>query len=137
MKHTRRFTVIGNHLAQHQELSLLAIGLSTHIQSLPDGADISIRALAERFPEGEIRIAAGLRELETHGYLARTLERLAGGRMATRTVSYNRPGATKPDGHSDPEGPVPEPDREGSPPSRTRSRPPKPSLPEGPATDLA
>ncbi|MFD0272018.1 helix-turn-helix domain-containing protein, partial [Streptomyces sp. NPDC127106] len=33
--HHTRFVVIGNHLAQHDELSLTAIGLSTHIQSLP------------------------------------------------------------------------------------------------------
>ncbi|WP_373408207.1 hypothetical protein [Streptomyces sp. 13-12-16] len=34
-RHTARFTVIGNHLTQHPDLSLLAIGLACHIQSLP------------------------------------------------------------------------------------------------------
>ena len=38
VRHTTRFTVIGNHLAQHPELSGLAIGLAVHIQSLPTGA---------------------------------------------------------------------------------------------------
>ncbi|MFH8451113.1 hypothetical protein ACH4CD_17915 [Streptomyces fungicidicus] len=33
-RHTARFTVIGNHLAQHPDLSLLAIGLACHIQDL-------------------------------------------------------------------------------------------------------
>ncbi|GAA4966601.1 hypothetical protein GCM10023238_37970 [Streptomyces heliomycini] len=64
-RHTTRFTVIGNHLAQHRELSLLAIGLGTHLQSLPKGAPADIKTLAARFPEGATRIAACLRELET------------------------------------------------------------------------
>ncbi|MDQ1028671.1 hypothetical protein QF035_006253 [Streptomyces umbrinus] len=91
VRHTTRFTVIGNHLAQHPELSGLAIGLAVHIQSLPTGARADIKTLAARFPEGETRIAAVLRELETHGYLARTRERLPSGRVVTHTVSYNRP----------------------------------------------
>ncbi|MFF8277356.1 hypothetical protein ACF05T_14785 [Streptomyces lateritius] len=69
MRHTTRYTVVGNHLAQHEKLSLMAIGLAVHIQSLPDGACIAIKALAARFPEGEICVAAALRELEAHGYL--------------------------------------------------------------------
>ncbi|WP_329276109.1 helix-turn-helix domain-containing protein [Streptomyces sp. NBC_01451] len=91
-RHTTRFTVIGNHLAQHPELSLLAIGLSTHIQSLPPGSPVDIRSLAKRFPEGPDRIAAALRELETHGYLSRTRERTPTGNIVTRTVSRNQPG---------------------------------------------
>ncbi len=57
-RHTTRFTVIGNRLAQHPELSLLAIGLGVHIQSLPAGARVDIKSLAARFPEGTTRIAA-------------------------------------------------------------------------------
>ncbi|MET8246159.1 helix-turn-helix domain-containing protein [Streptomyces sp. NPDC005202] len=90
-RHREHFTVVGNHLAQHPELSLTAIGLATHIQSLPTGTSIGIKALAARFPEGEIRIAAALRELEAHGYLARIKERLPSGRVVTRTISYNKP----------------------------------------------
>ncbi|MFF2406670.1 helix-turn-helix domain-containing protein [Streptomyces sp. NPDC058092] len=93
-RHTTRFTIVGNHLAQHRELSLLAIGLATHIQSLPTGAKIGIRFLADRFPESEARIAAALRELEAHGYLERIRERLPNGRVVTRTCSYNQPGST-------------------------------------------
>ncbi|MFF0161507.1 helix-turn-helix domain-containing protein [Streptomyces sp. NPDC005263] len=91
-RHTTRFTVIGNHLAQHPELSGLAIGLGVHIQSLPTGAPADIKTLAARFPEGPTRIAAALRELETHGYLRRTRERTPDGRIVTRTVSCNQPG---------------------------------------------
>ncbi|NEB03812.1 helix-turn-helix domain-containing protein [Streptomyces sp. SID13726] len=91
-RHTERFTVIGNHLAQHAELSLTARGLALYLQSLPVGAPVDIKTLAGRFPEGRTRIAAALRELETHGYLRRTRERIPGGRVVTRTVSCNRPG---------------------------------------------
>ncbi|MGN9760961.1 helix-turn-helix domain-containing protein [Streptomyces sp. SD31] len=89
--HHDQFVVVGNHLAQHPELSLTAIGLAVHIQSLPARTPIGIKALAAKFPEGEIRIAAALRELEAHGYLARTKERLQSGRVVTRTISYNKP----------------------------------------------
>ncbi|MFH8514848.1 helix-turn-helix domain-containing protein [Streptomyces gelaticus] len=92
-RHAAGFTVIGNHLAQHRGLSLAAIGLAAHIQSLPAGARIGIKRLAERFPESETRIAAALRELEAHGYLHRSRVRLPDGRIITRTVSYNQPGA--------------------------------------------
>ncbi|MFE0803019.1 helix-turn-helix domain-containing protein [Streptomyces sp. NPDC058812] len=91
--HHDNFTVVGNHLLQHPELSLTAIGLAVHIQSLPAGAPVGIKSLAGKFPEGEIRIAAALRELEEYGYLARTKERLQSGRVVTRTVSRNRPRA--------------------------------------------
>ncbi|WP_328880883.1 helix-turn-helix domain-containing protein [Streptomyces sp. NBC_00299] len=91
-RHTTRFTVIGNHLAQHPELSGLAIGLGVHIQSLPAGARVDIKTLAARFPEGATRIAAALRELETHGYLRRERQRTPAGRIVTRTISCNQPG---------------------------------------------
>ncbi|MFG2598341.1 helix-turn-helix domain-containing protein [Streptomyces sp. NPDC048462] len=97
VRHTSHFTVVGNHLSQHQELSLVAIGLAVHIQSLPDGAKIGIKFLVERFPESEYRIAEALRELETKGYLRRTRERLSTGRMITRTTSYNQPCAQSAD----------------------------------------
>ncbi|WP_235093534.1 helix-turn-helix domain-containing protein [Streptomyces sp. A1-5] len=92
-RHTSHFTVVGNHLAQHRGLTLVAIGLALHIQSLPAGARIGIKCLAARFPESEARIASALRELEAAGYLKRTRERLPSGRVVTRTVSYNQPGA--------------------------------------------
>ncbi|GHF74257.1 helix-turn-helix domain-containing protein [Streptomyces griseosporeus] len=92
VRHTENFTVIGNDLAQHRELSLLAIGLACYIQSVRPGTAVDIKTLAARFPEGPTRIAAALRELETHGYLRRNRERTATGRIITRTVSCNRPG---------------------------------------------
>ncbi|MFJ9888528.1 hypothetical protein ACIQRW_22030 [Streptomyces sp. NPDC091287] len=91
--HTDRFTVVGNHLAQHPDLSCTAIGIAVRIQSLPQGVEVSIKALAARCREGEKRIAAGLRELEALGYLQRVRERLPSGRVITRTVFCNQPTA--------------------------------------------
>ncbi|MFB7928678.1 helix-turn-helix domain-containing protein [Streptomyces sp. NPDC056039] len=94
-RHTTRFTVIGNHLAQHRELSLLAIGLGTHLQSLPKGAPVDIKTLTARFLEGATRIAAALCELEAHGYLRRERVRISTGRIVTRTISCNQPAAAR------------------------------------------
>ncbi|MFJ4920166.1 hypothetical protein [Streptomyces sp. NPDC088725] len=93
--HRQRFTIIGNHLAQHRELSLTAIGLATHIQSLPEGASVDILTLAGKFAEGRNRVASALRELEAHGYLERVRERTPEGRIVTRTISYNHPESTR------------------------------------------
>ncbi|MGW6639287.1 hypothetical protein ACWGIT_22195 [Streptomyces cyaneofuscatus] len=93
IRHTDRFTVVGNHLAQHPTLSTTAVGLAVRIQSLPQGTEIGIKALAARFPEGEKLVAAALRELEAHGYLQRARTRLPNGRIVTRTVFCNQPAA--------------------------------------------
>ncbi|BAU84075.1 hypothetical protein SLA_3161 [Streptomyces laurentii] len=93
VRHTSRFTIVGNHLAQHRALSLIAIGLAVYLQSLPEGASVGIKAIASRFPESEMRVARAMRELETYGYLGRTRERLPDGRIVPRTTSYNFPEA--------------------------------------------
>ncbi|WP_405992588.1 helix-turn-helix domain-containing protein [Streptomyces sp. NBC_00986] len=125
-RHTARFTVIGNHLAQHPELSGLAIGLGVHIQSLPAGARVDIKSLAARFPEGTTRIAAALRELETHGYLRRERHRVPDGRIVTRTISCNQPGSRRRDSHA-PETPS-TPKR----PKRPKKHTPRKALPPVP-----
>ncbi|WP_097984571.1 hypothetical protein [Streptomyces sp. f150] len=93
LPHTDRFTVVGNHLAQHPDLSCTAVGLAVRIQSLPQGTEVSIKALTARCQEGERRIAAALRELEGHGYLQRFRHRLPGQKVITRTVFCNQPAA--------------------------------------------
>lgn len=120
--------MIGNHLAQHPELSGLAIGLAVYIQSLPTGARVDIKTLAARFPEGPTRIAAALRELETHGYLRRTRERTPGGRIVTRTISCNQPGhrGTAAD---TPSRPARRPDPAERPPRKRLPTVPEPAYP--------
>ncbi|MFD9302606.1 hypothetical protein ACFWCB_07925 [Streptomyces sp. NPDC060048] len=129
--HTSHFTVIGNHLAQHRELSLTAIGLAVHIQSLPGGSQVGIRELNKCFTEGEIRIASALRELEHHGYLSRTLEKLPGGKLITRTVSYNHPEA-RPEARPEPDHAPPLPPLPPPPPAPRRPRPRQSPPPQSP-----
>ncbi|MEI5523992.1 helix-turn-helix domain-containing protein [Streptomyces brasiliscabiei] len=125
-RHTTRFTVIGNHLAQHPKLSLVAIGLAAHIQSLPKGARVDIKTLAGRFQEGTTRIAAALRELEAHGYLRRERARVPGGRIITRTISCNQPGRGKGHTESEPARPAHAPRKD---PTQKAPRKPLPAVP--------
>ncbi|WP_328915654.1 MULTISPECIES: hypothetical protein [unclassified Streptomyces] len=121
--HTDRFTVVGNHLAQHPDLSAVAIGLGVHILSLPDGASVTVKALTLRFREGETTVRRALNELVAAGYLERRRVPLGGGRFATRTFAYDRPGhggAEPPDqpgggGVRPTAGPAPVPLRRGTP----------------------
>ncbi|MFF1919446.1 hypothetical protein ACFVW8_02580 [Streptomyces sp. NPDC058221] len=128
IRHTSGFTVVGNHLSQHAELSLTAIGLAVHIQSLPPGAKVGIKHLVERFPESEQRIAAALRELEEHGYLKRTRVHGRDGRVHTRTVSYNHPQAAAHGKERQRRRPAPD-----SAPPVTPASPPPPPVPPQPA----
>ena len=90
-RHDEKFTVVGNHLAQHPELSACAIGIGVYIQSLPDGALVGIKVLTARFREGAHRIAGALRELETAGYLTRQVVRGDGAKLITLTTWYEHP----------------------------------------------
>ncbi|MFG2646312.1 hypothetical protein [Streptomyces sp. NPDC048436] len=144
-RHTDRFTVVGNHLAQHPSLSATAIGFAVHIQSLPDGASVTAKALTLRFPEGETTVRRALNELEEAGYLERRRVPLGGGRVATRTFSFDKPGcvsgtpAVKSVSGGEP-GPAPTTPARTTPvgtPVRVPSKQsPPPSPPVGPAADL-
>ncbi|MEV6326144.1 helix-turn-helix domain-containing protein [Streptomyces sp. NPDC051909] len=100
---------MGNDLLQHPRLSGLAIGLGAHIQSLPDGADASVKRLTLRFREGEISIRRALNELAEEGYLERRRVALGGGRFATRLVWYDKPGAAPVQTEAPPPPPPPPP----------------------------
>lgn len=140
--HTDRFTVVGNHLAQHPDLSCTAVGIAVRIQSLPQGIEVGIKALAARCREGEKRIAAALRELEAFGYLQRVRDRLPSGRVITRTVFCNQPTALVRSGPAATQQlaaparqPAPDPDPAPAPPPAAPGlpvTPPPPPLPQAP-----
>ncbi|CAG7628104.1 hypothetical protein [Actinacidiphila bryophytorum] len=120
-RHADRFTVVGNHLAQHPHLSAVAIGLAVYIQSLPDGAPVSVKALAAHFPEGEVTIRRAMNELQAAGYLERRRVPLGGGRFATRAFAYDRPVSPAPTagpGRRDGRGSRPGPGRGSDPVAR-------------------
>ncbi|MET9953419.1 hypothetical protein ABZ135_17970 [Streptomyces sp. NPDC006339] len=134
-RHTERFTVVGNHLAQHTELSAAAIGIAVYIQSLPDGVSVTAKALTLRFREGETTVRRALNELERAGYIARPRIPLGGGKFATRTFSYDKPGcvpATAP-APVPPPPPVPKPQAQKP---RPETQPQAEEHPIGPAADI-
>ncbi|MEU9127279.1 hypothetical protein AB0D08_04015 [Kitasatospora sp. NPDC048540] len=87
---TANFTVLANCLAQRRG-SAVTVGVAAYILSLPDGAPVSIKALAAHFSEGEILLARALNELVQDGYLERRVERVGGGRIRTRTYFHDVP----------------------------------------------
>lgn len=131
-RHTDRFTVVGNHLAQHSRLSAVAIGLAVYIQSLPDGVSVTAKALTLRFREGEITIRRGLNELEEAGYLERRRIPLGGGRFATRTLAYDKPGCDAPAPAA-----APIPRQPAAPEAESRPSAPTEPVPPAPAPTLA
>ncbi|MFD5765656.1 hypothetical protein ACFWIN_07505 [Streptomyces sp. NPDC127049] len=106
-------TSVSTAMLHHPQLSFLARGIGGYITSLPEGAEITIRALASKAREGEIRVAGALRELESQGYLARRRVRLPDGRLVTRT-SWHRVPETPADEQPAPD-PEPEPDPDPAP----------------------
>lgn len=128
-RHESGFTVVGNHLAQHEELSATAIGIGVYIHSLPDGVRVGIAQLVDRFSEGEVRVTRALRELEAAGYLERRRMRGPDGQCVTRTTWYEMPDAEPAAATAEPapepepvpapvqeQEPVPEPEGESSDP---------------------
>ncbi|MGW1008611.1 helix-turn-helix domain-containing protein [Streptomyces termitum] len=130
MRLTRRYVVVSNDLAQHPGLSYTAKGVALHLQSLPAGTPVGIKALASGAKEGELRIAQALRELERCGFVERTRERLPNGRIASLTISHNLPGADPaPAPGTPPPVPAPAPAAPRTPPPGPVP-PPPPPLPE-------
>ncbi|HEY9661594.1 MAG TPA: hypothetical protein V6C65_24315 [Allocoleopsis sp.] len=73
VQHAKNYTCISNQAIRDKSLSLKARGLHHLLLSYPDGWRISIdHLLAESDKDGKKAIAAGLKELETAGYLTRT-----------------------------------------------------------------
>ncbi|WP_372409106.1 MarR family transcriptional regulator [Streptomyces luteireticuli] len=132
-RHTSHFVVIGNHLAQHPHLSLVARGLAVYVQSLPDGVTIGIKDLTRRFKEGADTISAALRELEKAGYLERERVRTDRGRVVTVTRWHECPQPAIRHAVEPRLAPVPEPAQAPAP-----DREPEPPLPplDQPAADI-
>jgi hypothetical protein len=88
---TGNFTVLHNKTIRDARLSYKARGILIDLLSLPDNWRTSAEDLARRGPDGLHAIRAGLKELETFGYLRRTRHRDDLGRIRTTTTVYDRP----------------------------------------------
>lgn len=80
-------------VSQLESLSLAALGLHTHLMSLPDGWDISSARLAQRRKEGRDSIRRAMKDLEKAGLLEHRKERAKDGTVRTRTYVYALPKA--------------------------------------------
>jgi len=88
---TANFTVLHNKTIRDPKLSYKARGILALLLSLPDNWRTSAEDLARTAPDGRDSIRAGLRELETFGYLRRVKHRDDNGRVRTITTVYDRP----------------------------------------------
>lgn len=79
------FTMVENATVRDKRLTFRATGLLVFLLSLPDGASIDARGLAQRKGEGRDAILRALRELTELGYLHRRRRRVEGGRFVTET----------------------------------------------------
>ncbi|GAA3807750.1 hypothetical protein ACFS5L_28380 [Streptomyces phyllanthi] len=156
----RAFSVFSNALLRDRSISWCAVGVLTYLLSLPNGARVTIRTLAEQRKEGRARIAAALHELEESRYLRRVVRKSREtGQLFTVYEVFDAPYEDEPpagedekvqnlaSGESDvaPSGPPPsgEKTREKEPPSpppqcepqapREPKAPPAPPAPSGPS----
>lgn len=88
---TGDFTILHNKTIRDVRLSYKARGILTYLLSMPDNWRTSAEELARKAPDGRDAIRAGLRELETFGYLRRETLRDDRGRWKTVTTVYDRP----------------------------------------------
>ena len=75
------FSIVSNDIIRDGRLSLKARGLLIFMLSLPDCWEFSIAGLSKVSGEGKDSIRAGIKELESVGYLARKRKHLANGRL--------------------------------------------------------
>ncbi len=100
-RRTRAFSVLGNDVLQDPGISYPALGVLVHLLSLPDGARIDVRVLADRRAGlGRQGVANALDELvKADYYVRRTVRDSETGRIRTETLirdTRHDTGSTKP-----------------------------------------
>lgn len=76
--HFKNYTVIPNSILQATDIPLYAMAVLCHLLSMPNGWNVSVAKLAERFGEKECRIVRALNDLITLGYCKRVPFRSGG-----------------------------------------------------------
>lgn len=101
-RYERGYTITDNQLLQDtKRLSYRAIGVASHLWSLPEGARINSTQLAQRGREGRDAIRTALNELAAAGYLKREARRGERGRWITHITLADRPMDKSPGGTGD------------------------------------
>lgn len=93
-KRDNPYVMLDKEFLSNDNLSWKAKGLLAYLLSKPDNWRIAEADLVRRSQDGRDAVRAGLRELETNGYLIRHRVREPGGKFAhVEFVVYERPGA--------------------------------------------
>lgn len=85
------YTIISNHVVRDQRLSWKARGLLIYVLSQPDHWRTSSAHLASISPDGVHAVRAGLKELETYGYLRRQRHQQGNGQWRHDVIIYDQP----------------------------------------------
>lgn len=97
VERNRNYTVMSNYHLRDKRLSLKAKGLLSQMLSLPENWDYTLGGLAQINREKIDAIRAAVRELENTGYIVRSRERDAKGRLrGADYVIYEHPQALSP-----------------------------------------
>ena len=92
VERNRGYTVMSNHHLRNKELSLKAKGLLSQMLSLPEDWDYTLAGLSLINKEKIDAIREAVRELERAGYIVRSRERDAKGRLrGAEYVIYEQP----------------------------------------------
>lgn len=81
-KYDRDFTVVSNEFLKDTRLSWKAKGIIAYVAMLPDDWVLNMRDLTNRATDGRDSLYSGIKELETCGYCAKTMQRNPDGTIA-------------------------------------------------------
>lgn len=81
-KYDRDFTVVSNDFLKDTRLSWKAKGIIAYVAMLPDDWVLNMRDLTNRATDGRDSLYSGIKELETCGYCAKTMQRNLDGTIA-------------------------------------------------------
>ena len=94
-EHKKNYTVVNNFICKDKRLSWKAKGIWLYAFSRPDDWTFNLEDLINQSTDGKDSVSAGLRELEEFGYLQRSRNRDAQGKMikGAEWVFYETPQA--------------------------------------------
>lgn len=81
-KYDRDFTIVSNDFLKDALLSWKAKGIIAYVAMLPDDWVLNMRDLTNRATDGRDSLYSGIKELETCGYCAKTMQRNPDGTIA-------------------------------------------------------
>lgn len=83
IRHNKKnnFTMIDNTIVKDDTLTWKARGIFAYLWAMPDDWDFYMNEVAKHSRDGRVALQSGIKELEEHGYLRRTMEHGKDGKM--------------------------------------------------------